>query len=102
MYPNQAGMILAMQIPPRRDSKFNDKITDVLLPFRPVAENSCHLLRRWSLTQIISAQTESHHQFDRELVLPYASTLPYGIGFVKEGKNDHFSNRCHGIQSCYR
>jgi len=43
-------LILAIQIPPRRDCKFNDKSTDVLLPFRSMAEKASHLLRRWSLT----------------------------------------------------
>jgi hypothetical protein len=38
-----------IRIPLRRDSRFNDKSTDARLPLLPMAENSSHLLRHWSL-----------------------------------------------------
>ncbi|UCD77290.1 MAG: hypothetical protein JSW26_17925 [Desulfobacterales bacterium] len=45
----QTGCSASRRGPPA--DKFNDKNTDLLLPFRPMAENSSHLLRRLSLTQ---------------------------------------------------
>jgi hypothetical protein len=45
------SLILDKKIPPLRDGKFNDKSTDVLLPFRYKDENSSHLISRWSLVQ---------------------------------------------------
>jgi len=44
------SLFLAGQILLRRDCKFNDKSTVVLLPFRPKDENSSRLFCRWSLT----------------------------------------------------
>ena len=43
-------LILAKQNP-RRDCGFNDKPTNLRLPFRPGAKNSSHLPRRWSFVQ---------------------------------------------------
>jgi hypothetical protein len=47
--------------------KFNVESTDVLLPFRPVAENSSHPLRGWWLTPIrIFLNILISYDFDRD------------------------------------